>query len=137
MFFYVSLFVACVITTMLVLYLYNALAGAGRAVFKALLPSSKNSSTGHLERARQNSTKNGAQAPWGWKGNNNEVRARGLNGATVNGASGLDTLIGNCDNQSASVGWPYREEKTEVAGTAYKVSRKAGSVRTSGKPWGW
>jgi len=142
MFFYVSLFVASVISALAVLYFYNALADVGKEFYRAFLPGSKDNRTKHLEKARFNSTVNKTAAPWGWKGNDNVVRERDPKDATVNGASGLDALLKNHGNESASVGWPYREEKTECTGTAYKVSRKAGTVKTSRKPgnkqpWGW
>lgn len=141
MFFYVSLFIACVISAFLVLYLYNAIANASKAFSKAMLPKTRDNVTGHIEKTRYYSTKNKTPAPWGWKGNDSEIRQHGSKGATVNGAGGLSALLNKHGSESASVGWPYREEKTEFAGTSYKVSRKAGSGisgrKPGGKPWGW
>ena len=141
MIFYVSLFIACVIAAFLVLYLYHALANAGRGVSKVLLPGTKDNVAGHAERTRNHSTKNKTPTPWGWKGNGSVIRDHDAQSAAVNGASGLDAFLNDHDKESASVGWPYREEKTELAGRANKVSRKAGSAKTGrrsgGKPWGW
>jgi len=139
MFFYVSLFVACVISALLVLYIYNALADAGKAVYKAILPSKKSNVTSHVRNVRFNSKVNEAQTPWGWKGNDHVTREPVTKGA---GATGLDAFVNRHDNDSASVGWPYREEKNEFAGKAYKVSRRTASkksrLQTSGnQPWGW
>ena len=136
MLFYVSLTIACIIAALLILYLYNALADAGKEVYKALLPSSKNHRASRPLNAKLNSNGNSATTPWGWKGNDSGVREHGSNSAT-----GLDAILNNNASESASVGWPYREEKTELAGRANKVSRKAGSAKTGrrsgGKPWGW
>lgn len=44
-------------------------------------------------------------------------------------------------NRNQKVGWPYREEKSEVAGKVYKVTRKVArqDSKPDGlhKPWGW
>jgi len=134
MFFYTSLFIASVITALLVIYLYNALASVGKALYRGLLPSSKDNVTGHVSRTRYYSTRNDTPSPWGWKGNGNQIREHGHKAATANGNSGLDAFIDNHGKRSSSSGWLHREEKTEFAGSSYKVSRKTGS---KGKPWGW
>jgi hypothetical protein len=136
MFFYVSLFIACVVTALLVLYLYNALVDAGKEVYRAFLPSSKDKRGRQRQKGRFDSTVNKTAVPWGWKGNESEIREHGPDAAT-----GFDAIIKNNSNESATVGWPYREEKTELAGRANKVSRKPRAVKTGGrsggKPWGW
>lgn len=141
MFFYTSLFVACVIVALLIVYLFNAVANAGRAFYGSFLPSSKDKFTGQHARTRYHSTRNAAPAPWGWKGNGSVIREHGPNAATMSGNSGLDAFINDHGKKPAATGWPHREEKTEFAGSSYKVSRKAGSsskLRSSrGKPWGW
>jgi len=141
MFFYVSLFIACVIAAILVLYLYNALAGVGKAVYQAFLPSQKDNITSHVRDVSYHSKVNDTQTPWGWKGNDVGTRQRGTKAATVNGATGLDAFVNKHSNESKSVGWPYREEKNEFAGKAYKVTRrtskKSGAQTSGGQPWGW
>jgi hypothetical protein len=141
MFFYTSLFVACVITALLVLYLYNAIADASRSIYRAFLPSSKNKPTSHLDGLKVRSTVNRTPSPWGWKGNDNVIREHGPKAAAANGAGGFDAFINNHSRESASVGWPYREEKSELTGSVYKVSRKTGAAGarrgSGGKPWGW
>ena len=142
MFFYVSLFVACVILAFLALYLYNALADVGKVIYKAFLPSSKGSPTSHLGKVRSRSSINDTQTPWGWKGGDNETRAHRTKTAAPDGASGLDGFLDKHTNETSSVGWPYREEKTGFAGKTYKVTRKTASKKSrpgsnSKQPWGW
>jgi len=143
MFFYASLFIACVISAFSVLYLYHALEDVGKAVYRAFLPSKKDNLTRHLGKVRYSSTVNDTQTPWGWKGNDKNARGHVPKTAAMNGTSGLDAYLNkHSDETSSSVGWPYREEKTEFAGKAYKVTRKTTSekprLRTTGnQPWGW
>lgn len=71
MFFYASLFVAAFITATIVLWLYRALVGVGKAVYQAMLPSYKtdvHDATAHLEDERQALTVNDTLTPWGWAG---------------------------------------------------------------------
>ena len=86
--------------------------------------------------------------PWGWKGNDQGIREHGRKGTVRNAASGRDAFLNKTTGERASkaskqsaVGWPYREEKFELAGTAYKVTRKATprktNLKTASKPWGW
>ena len=49
MFFYTSLFVASFIIAMVVLWLYKSLVGIGKAIYQAILPSSKSNITAHAE----------------------------------------------------------------------------------------
>ena len=173
MFFYTALFIASVITAFVVLYLYNALKEVGTAVYRAFLPSSKDNLARHIDDTPYHATINDTptpwgwdeqaapekrvkavpaspndDTPWGWKGNNHEIRERGSKGAVQNAASGRDAFLNKAASDraakasnKAAVGWPYREEKFEFAGQAYKVTRKATPRRTNlgttGKPWGW
>jgi len=169
MFFYTSLFIASVVAALVILYLYNAIADAGRAVYRAMLPSSKERLARQIdvpkystsindtptpwgwgnhatpEKAAQThpaSSPNGT--PWGWKSNNNGMRERA--GATQK-ATGLDAFVRNNGGSSSAdatkpvVGWPYREEKVEFAGKAYKVTRsvkpRKTNLRNTSTPWGW
>ena len=144
MFFYVSLFIACVISAFLVLYLYHALADLGSAVYNSLLPSSKGNATSHIGSVRSGSTAYDTQTPWGWQGSGHETRRQRPRSATPSGASasGLDGFLNNAGIETTSVGWPYREEKVGPAGKTYKVTRKPASkkplLRTGYvQPWGW
>ncbi len=143
MLFYISLFIACVIVAILVLYLYHALTDVGKAVYRAVLPNSKENITRHRRNVRYNSNVNDAQAPWGWEGNNHDTRKNVSISASPNGASDLDGFINKQSNESSSVSWPHREDKVELAGTAYKVkrtatvSKKSHPGTNSKQPWGW
>ena len=164
MFFYTSLFVASLIVALIVLWLYHAIADVGKAVYRAILPSSKDSPTAHLEHETVRATVNDTRtpwgwggkakpsqeartaaiapadsAPWGWPGNKNEIREHGRN-FDLNGGAALTEPVAQKKAQ-APTGWPYREEKFEFAGKAYKVTRKVApkktNLSTTGKPWGW
>jgi len=162
MFFYISLFVASIIAAFVALYLFNLLVDAGRAIQKSWLPSAKGNATRHVGGVRHaadtstpwgwkgHATPAGAarghpakpsasQTPWGWQGRESDDR--------VKKSTGLDAFLQSSAQQkqktaaNPTVGWPYREEKREVAGRAYKVTRKAApqgaSLRNAKKPWGW
>ena len=142
MFFYVSLFIACVISALLAIYLYNALAGIGKEVYRSILPSRKDNLSSNIRNVRFHSKVNETPTPWGWKGSDHGTREHGTKGAAMNGATGLDVFVNKHGNESASVGWPYREEKNELTGKAYKVTRrtsskKSGLQTTRSQPWGW
>jgi len=177
MFFYTSLFIASVIAALVILYLYNAVADVGRAVYRAMLPSSKEKLARQIDEPKFSTSINdtptpwgwGSHAtpekaaqthpasspngtPWGWKGNNNGMRERGQvreynhSGATQK-VTGLDAFVKNNGGPSSAdakrpvVGWPYREEKVEFAGKAYKVTRsvkpRKTNLRNTSTPWGW
>jgi len=158
MFFYTALFVASVIAAFVIIWLYRSIADAGKAVYQAMLPSSKHAATSHLESQTMRTTVNGTptpwgwkshetpanlakthaalpteKTPWGWKGNQGEVRQRQPHNAHAASRT--------ASKQKQNVGWPYREEKSEFAGKAYKVTRKVKlkktNLATASKPWGW
>jgi len=142
MFFYVSLFIACVLTAIVFLYLYHALMDVGKAVYKVLLPSSKENVTRHRRNVRFNSVVSDTPTPWGWNGNDHETREHGRRPATVGSASGLDGFLSKHSSETSSDGWPYRQDKVEFAGKAYKVKRKTASKKSrpainNKQPWGW
>lgn len=142
MFFYVSLFIASLLVAFFAVYIFNALAGVGRAIHKAYLPNRKNNLSRHIKDVRYHSKVNDTPTPWGWKGSDPVTRASAPKGAAVNGATGLDGFVNKHSSESSSVGWPYREEKIETTGRAYKVSRrpgarKSGSSANVSQPWGW
>lgn len=166
MFFYISLFVASIIAAFVALYLFNLLVNAGKAIQKSWLPSAKGNPTRHVAgvrygtaadtstpwgwkghsspagAARRHPAKPAVKAPWGWQGN--AVRE---SGQSTKNTSGLDAFIENSTHEkpetagNPTVGWPYREEKKESAGRAYKVTRKHAAQRSNIKdakaPWGW
>ena len=139
MFFYVSIFIACVISAFLIIYLFHALVDVVKVVFKGLQASPKDKVTGHLGSV---TTAKGTQTPWGWEGSYHETRTQRPRNATPNGMSGLDGYLNNVGSETTSVGWPHREDKVESTGRAYKVTRRTASnktrLRTGGaQPWGW
>lgn len=108
--------------------------------------------TTQTKTARVRSVSPPGNVPWGWKGNDNEIREHGpkpaIHNVVKSRAAGLDAFLKQNDNEQNSssasrenVGWPYREEKSEIAGKEYTMKRKAAPVRTNlrttGKPWGW
>ncbi len=67
MLFYTFLFIACIIIALVILSLYNAVMSIGRKVYSAILPSSKDRITDHLEGVTLNPTINDTPTPWGWQ----------------------------------------------------------------------
>jgi hypothetical protein len=130
MFFYTALFVASLIAAFIIIWLYRSIADAGKAVYQAMLPSSRNAATSHLENQTVRTSVNDTPTPWGWK--NHQTPARPLNGRAASQPA---------TRNKQNVGWPYREEKSEFAGKAYKVRRHVRLKRTNlantSKPWGW
>lgn len=165
MFFYTALIVASVIVALVILWVYHAISDAGKVVYRSMPARSKNKANQHLDREIRAATTVDTRTPWGWKGGATPAREAHAHPAMPSNQSPLDWR-GNGTNISEHgkspaykdqlaeanarlrsnepkphVGWPYREEKHEMAGSAYKVSRKVGPKKTkqaaSGKPWGW
>lgn len=67
MFFYTFLLIGCVIAALVILQLYNAVVSVGKTVYTAILPSSKDGITNHVEEVIINTTINETRTPWGWK----------------------------------------------------------------------
>jgi len=164
MFFYTTLFIASLIVALVVLWLYHAIVDVGKVVYQAILPSSKGRSTAHLEHETIYTTVNEtptpwgwgehskpsqaartakiAQAdsvPWGWPGNDRKIRGSGQPFDLNAGVKPAESVSDK--KKEAVIGWPYREDKFEFAGKAYKVTRKVTpektNLQTTGKPWGW
>lgn len=161
MFFYISLLVGSIVGAVVLLYFVHAIANLSRAAYKTLLPSTKDRRTGHLENTRFTQN-NKTQTPWGWRGHSSPAGVarthpavpteqqdtwnwKNKNSKTndkvqAEKPTGLDGFLTSTAPKPA-VGWPYREEKQDVAGNAYKVTRKAKPAKTNsrdnGKPWGW
>ena len=167
MLFYIALFVACVIIAVAFLYVFRALENVTEDVYQVSVQSIR---TRHKKRPRErtlaatvNDTQtpwgwNGMEkpdqvtrtrpaasnvkAPWGWQGNRQPTQAlggnKGVNGSSINRheiPSSQSKMV------SPTVGWPYREEKFELAGKHYRVSRSSAPKPTdlskTDKPWGW
>jgi hypothetical protein len=169
MFAYAALFVAAFIAAAIVLWLYRAVVGVGKVVYQAFLPSSvtEDSLTAHVKEerlpltindtampwgwgkhespaqsARTSTVVNEDPVPWGWPGSKQEIREHHpilqLSEKALDGSE-VETEVDNLPQ--SQIGWPYREEKFEFAGKAYKVVRKDAPERTdlglTGTPWGW
>ena len=69
MFFYTALFVACVFTAFIVIYLYNSVSDISTAIFRAILPSPKTRITAEQKERNVATTVNHPPTPWGWNTN--------------------------------------------------------------------
>jgi hypothetical protein len=167
MFFYTTLFIASVIIAFVILYLYRSLWEVGSAIYKVFLPSAKTNRPRQAEDEKPGTSINRTptpwgwnghatpenanrpqvarqtgQTPWGWPGNDHEIREHSAGNRLLNAQHSMhDVVSATGADRNPGVGWPYREEKVEFAGKAYKVTRKATPARTNlkttGKPWGW
>ena len=158
MFFYTALFVASLIAAFIIIWLYRSIADAGKAVYQAMLPSSKHTATSHLESEIVRTSVNDTPTPWGWKSHETPANLAKTHAAlptekspwgwkgSQRGVNEHRPHNGHTASQPASrnnqsVGWPYRQEKSEFAGKAYKVSRtvrlKKTNLANTSKPWGW
>ncbi len=145
MLFYTALFIASLIVALVALWSFNVIADAGRSVFKGRLPSTKNASTSHLGVQRLATTVNETPTPWGWKSHDTPANMAKTHAAPPSAQSqwgySNSGSVRSVNSEKPAVGWPYREEKSELAGKAYKVSRKTkrpqANLRTASKPWGW
>lgn len=104
MFFYASLFVASFIVAMIVLWLYKSLANIGKAIYQAILPSSKSNFTEHAKDTVTRLTVNNTPTPWGWGGN-----AKPANVARTNAAS-----TGNQPSNAQAIPWGWRGNKHKI-----------------------
>ena len=165
---YATIFIASIIVAVLALVLYRVVAHSSKSVLSSKEPISLVSSTpGHQKGqsrgnvtgipaslsptgrtvpanfARPTPAMPSGNADWGWQGNDNRVREQhtphsaGAAGSKHCSLYDVDPAVA----AKRDVTWPHREEKTETAGKAYKVTRKVRSGRPptdeSGKPWGW
>ena len=162
MFFYISLLIGSVVAAVLLLYFFHAIRSLSSAAYKSMLPSAKDRRTGHLENTKF-SDNSKMQTPWGWRGHASpagvarthpavpsdhgvswEWKAKGNktnNKSQAEKPTGLNGFLASEATPKPAVGWPYREDKLDAAGSAYKVTRRAKPARTNlrdnGKPWGW
>ena len=158
MFFYISLLVGSVVGAVLLLYFVQAIMSLGRSAYSSLLPSAQHRRTSHLENTKFTEN-NKTQTPWGWAGHSSPATVAKTHPAVPadkaswgwKGQSndkrqaaepkGLDGFIASKTTPKPTVGWPYREEKSDVVGSAYKVTRKVkpakSNLKDNGKPWGW
>jgi len=164
MFFYIFLFIASLLAALVVLWLFHLIKDAGRSLYGFFLSGAKSTPPAYVERNTARTTASGAPTPWGWGENTNPSQA--ARAAAIAPADAVpwgwpgndrrdraperhDGLkaeatpdeMGPKQIKESAIGWPYREEKSELAGTAYKVTRKAApkkiNLNPTDRPWGW
>ena len=143
MFFYTSLFIASLVAALVILWAYHAIADAGSALMRTMLPSPKKGPTIHLSaRPMPTTTINGTKTPWGWKNHDtpaHQARAH----AAMPTSEQLDECIEVEPDKPGTLGrtWVHREERSELGGKAYKVTRQvsdtAEGFKDADRPWGW
>jgi hypothetical protein len=160
MFFYTSLFVASVLVALVILYLFNALRDAGKAVYKAFLPSSKNNlsarspdealsttvnetltpwgwsnEASQTKTARTNRALSSKQTPWGWKGNDRVIREHGAK-STANSSAGigLDDFFAKNENESNSTENPAATVGWPYREEKFEFAGKSYKVTRKAKP---
>lgn len=165
MFFYIFLFIASLLAALVVLWLFHLVKDAGRSLYRFFLSGAKSTPLAYVERNAARATADDTPTPWGWGENTNpsqaaraaaiapadavpwgwpgnERRDRAPERRDVLQAEAAPDEMGPKQIKESAIGWPYREEKSELAGTAYKVTRKATSQKTNlnypaDRPWGW
>jgi hypothetical protein len=142
MIFYASLFILSLFAAFVGLWIYHSIARAGKTFSKFGTPGAKSGPTSHLRPKAKRATKSGAPTPWGWKSHDTPA-----NLAKTHAAKPPVTLRNPyIPAKSKSVhtpdaGWLNREEKSELGGKAYKVTRSVDSTaaefKTADRPWDW
>lgn len=74
MLFYASLFLFCVVVSAISLWMFRSLNAVGKAVYRAILPSSKNYQHLHGNEHESAPTTNSTRVPWGWSGSGGDRR---------------------------------------------------------------
>ena len=141
MLYYTALFLVVFFVSVVAIWMYRAIFGAGRSVYKSKTHGAKKSSKrakARLEARRKQWAQSGsylsssdAPNPWGLKGQAPHPKA---------GQMGSYAESREPVSSRQTGGWPYKEEKVEFAGKAYKVNRKATDDKgmgSEGKPWVW
>lgn len=163
MLFYTSLLVACLVGAVVIVWLYRRIAYDAGSVYKTVHPIFQPDPADHVadgasrtaavgtdtpwgwnnhatpsNLAKTHAAKPTEQKPWGWKGREQAVREQHPHHGSYTAPAHANA---NPNPGKPGAGWPYREEKQEFAGKAYKVTRKAKPSTTKlgadGKPWGW
>jgi len=142
MFFYTSLFIASLFAALVILWAYHAIADAGSALLKSMLPSDKKGPTSHLSARPMRPTVNGTRTPWGWKSHETPANLAKTHAAKPDHYAGIRYSAPKAANAvKPSAGWVKREERSELGGKAYKVTRKtvatAEGFKDADRPWGW
>ena len=142
MFFYASLFFACMIAALVILWAYHVIADAGSAFLRTMLPSNKKGPASHLSVQTVPKTINGTPTPWGWRHHDTPANMAKTHAAMPTG----EQLDGFIDTESEKLGkpgagWVQRHEISGLGGKAYKVTRQISATESGreavDRPWGW
>ncbi len=142
MLFYTSLFIACVFAAFLAIWAYHAIADASQAIMATMLPRTKKGPTSHLGTQTQRNRKHGTQTPWGWKNHQTPATIAKTHAAKPQHTSFDDLAVtGSKKSDEHRENWVRRENKSELGGNAYKVTRQANATaegfKQADRPWGW
>ncbi len=154
MLYYTSLFLIIVLVSMVAIWMYRVVFGVSRAAYRSSVQGGRKVSKRAKARMKArrkarikaggSSTTSGVPDAWGWSGttglihsdrdthNPGSLRGHARAGENIFATAPNDTIAGK------NAGWPYKEEKVEFVGKAYKVNRKAaddGDLDGDGKPW--
>lgn len=162
MFFYTALLIASLVGALVVLWVFRTIRYNAGSVYKTVITDTEIGPTSQLQAKTAPATSSGSESPWGWNGHQTPANAAKTHAALPTEKpqwdwSGKQNQIsenqphrGSQDSYAVSnqdktlkagARWPHREEKSEFAGKAYKVTRKApkntSASNTESKPWGW
>jgi hypothetical protein len=141
MFFYTSLIIASLFAALVLLWTFNAIRNASQAVFKSMTPDNIKGPTGHLGTAGKRKRKSGPKAPWGWKSHNTPQNMAKTHAAKPLMRDNPYAVKKTDSSRLPQAGWVHREDKSELGGNSYKVSRKvsdtAAGFKDADRPWGW
>jgi len=141
MFFYAALFIASLIVAAVSIWLYRSITGAGRKVYKSILPSSKSKSAleRHLDHVALRNRGRGTASPWG----SGDRTRPGQHARVVSQSRSAANYRAEGDGKRESRGganygrprsglalgsqhtWACRDEEFEFAGKPYTVKRQA------------
>jgi hypothetical protein len=140
MFFYTSLFIVSIFVALIVLWLYHSIADVGQTLLKSILPDKKKGPTSHLSARIMSKTINETQTPWGWRNHETPAKRARAHAATPLNYHGAKNVAAD-SSRSNNAAWVHREERSELAGKSYKVTRKnetvAEGLKASDRPWNW
>jgi hypothetical protein len=142
MLFYTSLFIASLFAAFVALWAYHAITNASQAVLKTILPAHKSGPTSHLGPKTKRSGTNGKRTPWGWKSHDTPANLAKTHAAKPASMRANPYIARKSETaHTPNAVWVQREERSELGGSAYKVTRSAKATaagfKTSERPWGW
>ena len=171
MLFYATIFIVSVVVAGGIVWFYHTSADTSKAIYNTIIPLSeaKNPADHAKDAKAQNAGMNTpqpwgqkthqtpgnlarthaamptTQTPWGWTGSEKRVGKKQAHDGSRKSKAAHCSLYDKSEPKSIrnqNVGWPYREDKTETTGRAYKVTRRAARPKKTNlasveKPWGW